>query len=251
MKRRHNFTIFSTETGIEVIESPVKSLILSELKKGALSFQEIVRITGKSKSTVSKHLSDLRKAGLIVEMPDPEDRRRKLFEINSRYLGKLTRKRIDELDEEKTEFLAEHLTERGDPLEFFRLMFHVLRVELIKEGINIDPVLHEAGKRIGEVIYPRLASEDLEDLLENLKRFWMINLLGVLEVESTDPLVIRAYECFECGLLPQIGESACALDSGILEAIFSRHFKGDVLVEETECYARGDGRCSFRIAPES
>ncbi|MBC7111695.1 MAG: ArsR family transcriptional regulator, partial [Methanothermobacter sp.] len=148
MKRRHNFTIFSTETGIEVIESPVKSLILSELKKGALSFQEIVRITDKSKSTVSKHLSDLRKAGLIVEMPDPEDRRRKVFEINSRYLGKLTRKRIDELDEEKTEFLAEHLTERGDPLEFFRLMFHVLRVELIKEGINIDPVLHEAGKRI-------------------------------------------------------------------------------------------------------
>ncbi|MCQ8905627.1 MAG: ArsR family transcriptional regulator [Methanothermobacter sp.] len=249
MKKRNQFTIFSTETGIEVIKSTVKSLILSELKRRELSFQDIVKITGRSKSTVSKHLSDLRKMGLIVEMPDPEDRRRKLFRINSKYLGKLTRNRIDDLDEEKTEFLAEHLTRRGDPLEFFRLMFHVLRVELIKEGIDIDPVLHEAGKRIGQVIYQRIASEDLEDLLENLKKFWMINCLGVLEVESTEPLVIRDYDCFECRFLPQIGKSTCALDSGILEAIFSQYFKREVLVEETECYARGDGRCSFRITP--
>lgn len=249
MRERQQFTIFATDRGIEVIESPVKSLILSELMKRELRFQDIVRITGKSKSTVSKHLSDLRMAGLIVERPDPADRRIKVFSINSRYLGKLRRKKRGELDEEKTEFLAKHLTSVGDPFEFFRLMFHVLRVELIKEGINIDPILHEAGLKIGEVIYPSLGAGNLEDLLENLRRFWRINRLGTLKVESTDPLIIRAYDCFECGLLPDIGESACALDSGILEAVFGRYFNSDVEIQETECYARGDERCSFLINP--
>jgi predicted hydrocarbon binding protein len=249
MRERQQFTIFATDNGIEVIESPVKSLILSELMKRELRFQDIVRITGKSKSTVSKHLSDLRMAGLIVERPDPADRRIKVFSINSRYLGKLRRKKLGELDEEKTEFLAKHLTSAGDPIEFFRLMFHVLRVELIKEGINIDPILHEVGLKIGEVIYPSLRAGNLEDLLENLRRFWRINRLGTLKVESMDPLIIRAYDCFECGLLPDIGESACALDSGILEAVFGRYFNSDVEIQETECYARGDERCSFLINP--
>jgi len=247
MAGKRQFTIFSTREGIDVIESPVKSIILSELRKGQRDFQEIVKLTGKSKSTVSKHLTDLRGAGLILERTDPRDRRKKVFKLNSRYLGKLTRKPPGDMDEEKTEFLAEHITSRGDPFEFFRLMFHVLRVELIKEGINLDPILHETGLRIGEVIYPMIEADEPGELLENLKRFWEINHLGRLEVEGTDPPVLRAYDCFECGLLPDIGESACALDSGIIEAVFRRYFNSDVIVDETECYARGDERCSFRI----
>lgn len=65
------------QEGIDVIESPVKSIILSELRKGQRDFQEIVKLTGKSKSTVSKHLTDLRRAGLILERTDPRDRRKR------------------------------------------------------------------------------------------------------------------------------------------------------------------------------
>ena len=37
----------------------------------------------------------------------------------------------------------------------------------------------------------------------------------------------------------KIGKSACAFDSGILEALFSAHFSADVNVEEVKCFAKG------------
>jgi uncharacterized protein len=45
----------------------------------------------------------------------------------------------------------------------------------------------------------------------------------------------------------KIGRSACAFDSGILEAIFSAHFGRKVDVEEIKCFAKGDDYCSFVV----
>jgi len=40
---------------------------------------------------------------------------------------------------------------------------------------------------------------------------------------------------------------ACAFDSGILKAIFSKHYRSPVSVKETNCYAMGDEYCRFVI----
>ena len=48
-------------------------------------------------------------------------------------------------------------------------------------------------------------------------------------------------------ILPKIGEPACSFDSGVLDAIFSKHFKADITTVETECYAMGNECCSFVI----
>jgi len=71
--------------------------------------------------------------------------------------------------------------------------------------------------------------------------------LDVLKIDNLEPLTIRAYDCFECEDLPKIGRSACAFDSGILEAHFSAHFSEDVSVEEVKCFAKGDDFCCFII----
>jgi len=55
------------------------------------------------------------------------------------------------------------------------------------------------------------------------------------------------YDCFECGDLPQLGRPACAFDSGVLKAVFSRFFESDQQVTETACYAMGDDHCRFLI----
>ena len=244
---RKPITIFSTKKGVDVVKSPVKSKILEALREKDLSFDEIVKLAGKSKSTVSAHLKSLTDKGIIDSRPHPQDQRKKIFYLTSRYLGKMTPQEIKEKEEEKVEFLVENLIDQGNPFEFFRLMFHTLRVEMIQEGINLDPVLHKVGIRIGEVFYPQLRDEETKIFLENIARFWEANELGRLEVESIDPLVIRAYDCFECGFLPNIGKSACALDSGILESLFSVHFSQKVDVNEVKCYARGDKYCCFVI----
>ncbi len=115
------------------------------------------------------------------------------------------------------------------------------------EGINIDPILRNAGIKVGNTFYKKLKNPDLNEFIDNLARFWETNQLGRIEIKSIDPLIIQLYDCFECEDLPKIGRTACSFDSGILEAIFSRYFQEHVEVTEVKCYAKGDDYCQFMV----
>ncbi|HSO25778.1 MAG TPA: transcriptional regulator, partial [Methanobacteriaceae archaeon] len=65
MENKAPIKIFSTPKGLNVVKSPVKSIILSALRENELSFDEIVKVTGKSKSTVSVHLKALTQDGIL------------------------------------------------------------------------------------------------------------------------------------------------------------------------------------------
>ena len=77
MGNDRNIMIYSTEKGIVALDSPVKLKILEMLRKGAVSFDDLVEQSGKAKSTISVHLNDLEKQNLIKEKSSPEDKRRK------------------------------------------------------------------------------------------------------------------------------------------------------------------------------
>jgi predicted hydrocarbon binding protein/DNA-binding MarR family transcriptional regulator len=237
--------IFATENGINVVKSPVKSIILSLLRESELNFDKIVDSTGKSPSTISVHLKDLINQGIIDSKLDPDDKRRKIFFIKSRFLGDLTT--AQKFEDDIEEYMKYYQSHDSDPFEFFRIMFRTIRVSLLNEGVNINPLLQQAGISIGKIFYQTLSSPNTETLLDNLGQFWKNHKLGTIIVKNKDPLIIHAYDCFECEDLPKIGVSACALDSGILTAVFSMHFKQTVSVDEVECYARGDDHCSFII----
>ncbi len=236
--------LFSTPAGIRTVQSPVRVKILSVLSTRDLPFDEIVRLSGRAKSTVSVHLKGLEQDGIISSRPDPGDERKKIFSLRSQALGNLTgRVALDDAD------LPGRLADGRDPFGFYRYMFRTIRVSLLAEGINIDPVLRESGNRVGRTIAADLADKDLPALLEKLQTFWKRHNLGTLEVESLTPLTLRAYDCFECGDLPQLGRPACAFDSGVLEAVFSDHFGHSLQADETACYAMGDDHCRFVISP--
>lgn len=65
--------------GIDVVKSPVKLTILEMLRSNDMEFDEIVRNTGKSKSTISVHLKSLREDGIISYRLGESDSRRKIF----------------------------------------------------------------------------------------------------------------------------------------------------------------------------
>lgn len=243
-RKKSNVEFFSTENGINIIKSPMKAEIISLLKKSEMSFDKIVENTGKSKSTVSEHLQALVDQDIIGQKPDPDDRRRKIFYIKSKHLGGVSTEK--ELDTDKLN-LAFDISDYKNPFEFYRVLFRTIRVSLLKEGINIDPLLHDAGISIGETLYNDLKADDMDNFLKNIAEFWEINKLGKIKVRSVDPLVINAYDCFECEDLPKIGRSACAFDSGVLEAVFSKYFGHKVGAEEVKCYAKGDEYCCFVI----
>jgi uncharacterized protein len=237
--------LYSTPAGIRTVRSPVRVKILSVLSTRDLTFDEIVRLSGRAKSTVSIHLRGLEEDGIIGSKTDPHDERKKIFFLLSHSLGNLTAG----LAADDAADRAGRLADSDDPFGFYRYMFRTIRVSLLAEGINIDPVLFASGNQVGRTLAASLADRRLPVLLEKLGAFWRKHNLGTLEVESLAPLTLRAYDCFECGSLPQLGRPACAFDSGILDALFSAHFKKPQQVEETACYAMGDDHCRFVITP--
>jgi len=239
--------IFSTSEGLLVIKSPLRVKILSMLREKDLSFDEIVKLSGRAKSTVSGHLKELSQEGIIGSRAHPTDARKKIFFIKSGYVGKLQRQN---LEEDLKEHINRYIKSENNPFEFFRLILHTIRVSLMNQGVNIDPILHDAGLSVGEVLYDRLYSPQKEQFLQNMARFWETHNLGHVEVKSTEPLIINVKDCFECSGLPQLQKPACAFDTGILEALFSKYYKEKAKVREVKCHAMGSGYCSFVIEKE-
>lgn len=237
--------IFGTEKGVNVIDSPIKTRILSLLKSKGLNGSDIVLLTGKSKSTISAHLKDLINADIVDFKPDTIDGRRKIFYIKSRPLGTLSRE--SEIDDDMEDYLQKLVINSNDPFKFFKYVLRTLRVSLMQEGVNIDPILHNAGFKVGQTFNEQLKSPVTDDLLQNIAYFWEKNQLGRVVVENNLPITIKVYDCFECENLPVIGRPACAFDSGILTSLFSYHFNQKMEVDEIRCYARGDDHCCFEV----
>ena len=236
--------LFATPQGVKAVKSPVRVKILSMLREGDLSFDEIVKFSGRAKSTVSSHLKSMSREGIINSRVDPRDARKKIFFIQSEYIGKLQR---EQLQEDISAYIQRYISSENDPFEFFRLIFHTLRISLLTQGVDIDPILHEAGLKVGEALYEKVKDPNKDTFLGNIANCWQTHSLGSVQVKTLEPLTISVQDCFECSGLPYLGRPACAFDSGILESLFSIYNNEKTRVKETKCYALGDKYCRFVI----
>ena len=251
MREQKPIQIFSNSNenlGVNVVKSTVKLTILEMLRDTEMEFDEIVSNTGKSKSTVSVHLKSLRESGVISYRVHPKDNRKKIFYINSKYLGSVDISEPKEIEEAQSNYLIENIVD--EDAEFSTLLFHTLKATLIQEGVNIDPILQSTGISIGKSIFDKLYDDDLDIFMENIAKFWQSNDLGRLTFDVGQIIKITTYDCFECQLLPKTGKPACFLDTGIFEGLFGEFFNLPVSVIETQCYTMGDEKCVFEIEPQ-
>ena len=242
------FSNLNDNLGVNVVKSPVKLTILEMLRDTEMEFDEIVTNTGKSKSTVSVHLKSLRESGIISYRIHPVDNRKKIFFINSKYLGSVNISEPKQIEEAQSEYLIENLVD--DDEEFSTLLFHTLKSMLIQEGVNIDPIMQSTGNSIGKSIFEELYNDDLDIFMENIAEFWQKKGLGRMTFKIGQTIRITTYDCFECKLLPKTGKPACFLDTGIFEGLFTEFFNLPVSVIETQCYTMGDEKCVFEIEPK-
>jgi len=253
LKKQKPIKIFSTGSwgsGVNVVKSPVKLMILSMLKENEMEFDEIVRNIGKSKSTVSVHLKALRNDGVISFKINPEDQRKKIFYINSRFLGEIKPPEPVELEEQKTDYLVDNLVNHSSGLNFSNLLFHTLRSTLIQEGVNIDPLLYESGVKVGLSLYDAVKAEEIDELFSNIVEFWKEHNLGTLSFSTKDEKIfVEESTCYECRLLPKTGKPSCFVTSGMLSPIFTEFLGKEIYIIETNCYSMGDEKCTFEIGP--
>ncbi|WP_406535517.1 V4R domain-containing protein [Methanobrevibacter sp.] len=241
------FSNLNDNVGVNVVKSPVKLTILEMLRDRDMEFDEIVSNTGKSKSTVSVHLKSLREKGVISYRVHPSDNRKKIFYLNSKYIGSVNITEPKQIEETQSDYLIKHIVDAD--AEFSTLLFHTLKAMLIQEGINIDPILQSTGNSIGKSIFNKLYDDDLDVFMDNIVEFWQRKGLGRLTYKIGQIIKITTYDCFECELLPKTGKPACYLDTGIFEGLFSEFFNLPVSVIETQCYTMGDEKCVFEVEP--
>lgn len=233
--------IYSTSKGAVIIKSPVKNQMIHLLLNDDLTLDDISKRLDKAKSTVSVHLSDLKDLGVVEERPHPEDRRKKIFFLNSKLLGG------SEIpyDKHYKEILNNLRKAENDKYEFLKSLFHLIRFGLINFGLDVHPALREIGRDAGRSIAKDFSSTEMTDLLEEISDFWKKNGLGEMVIDSDNEVIV--HDCFDCGDMPDIESTLCSLDEGMIEGIIEEKIGVEATVREKECYGMGDEHCRFKI----
>jgi uncharacterized protein len=243
-------TLFSTKKSVVAVDSPVKGLILGMIAAGDISFDEIVTRTGKAKSTISVHIRDLEKAGLITSRSDTKDQRRRILTLTSKPIGRLTNTDREVSLQDAHQITGSLPFIEGDIASFFIYTLRAFRTEAMALGINMDPVLERTGYRIGSALVPLVYDKNLKGKIQKMDQFWKKYGLGSMRLVAEDPITLEVEGCFECMDLPVTGHGACAFDTGILTALFAKEMQNHARVIEVECYSSGFNHCTFIITRE-
>lgn len=236
-----NMMIFSTETGIVALDSPVKLKILELLGKGTCSFDDLVEQSGKAKSTISVHLDDLEKLSLIQEKSYPEDKRKKYFFMNSVCVACSEVPMMKSYKKNLDQFGISELNGNSFPMH----LFQTVRYGMEAYGFNPKPILKRLGRDIGTRIGTEFESDNEVELLQELGIFWRSHKLGEIKVTHKNNPSIIVTGCYHCSRMPNVGKTLCSMDEGILEGIFSSRLDIDYTVKETECFGTGFQHCKF------
>ncbi|MFW6038419.1 MAG: ArsR family transcriptional regulator [Candidatus Saliniplasma sp.] len=233
--------IFSTQKGAVVIESKTKNKIIQLLMEGDKTSREISDALDKAKSTTSVHLSDLENLGLIETKVDKEDKRLKIFSLNTKLLGTSD----IPTDEHYLGILENLKKSSGDEYNFLKSLFHLIRYGLSSFGLDVHPALREIGRDAGRKMAENLEVGSMDELLKEVRKLWFENQLG--DVEIVDSSTIVVHDCFDCCDMPDVGTTFCSLDEGMIEGIVDEALGISVSVREIECFGKGDENCKFEI----
>lgn len=235
--------IYSTRKGMIAVDSPIKNKILQKLQERELTFEELIEVCGKAKSTMSVHLNDLLASGMVYKRVDPNDRRKKYFGINSDLLASSRAP----VSVHYNKILQSVPVAAGDQYLFLKSLFHLVRSGMESYGVDTSPALKKIGRDVGRKLAPRFKSRSAPELLAEVSRFWEAQGLGRVTIVKGDIPTIIVDDCFDCSTMPNIGLTQCSLDEGILEAIIEERLKVQCSIQETECYGTGYNHCKFII----
>jgi predicted hydrocarbon binding protein len=240
---REQVEIYSTKKGMIALESPIKNKILQKLSERELTFEELIEVCGKARSTMSVHLNDLLNMGLVYKRIDSRDRRKKYFGLNTDLLVS-SRMPVSTHYDKILQSIAGTV---GDQYGFLKSLFHLVRSGMESYGVDTSPALKKIGRDVGRTLAPYFKSRTADALLKEVSAFWEAQGLGKVKILKGDVPTIIVDDCFDCSAMPNIGRTQCSMDEGILEAIIEEKLKVKCSIEEVECYGTGHNHCKFVI----
>jgi len=205
----------------------MRERILQLLAEREMTVTDLANSLGISKATVSHHIERLQKEGLVKV--SREERVRNF--IRKYYTLTIPNGNVGEV-------IVGSLKEavgKKDRAEVFRNTVRLLGYALLK----VSPHLF---KRVGFEVGYALGYDGAG--LEDLAELWV--RLGLGETScSRDEMVVE--ECYFCSGLPNIGQTYCRFDEGLIAGFLTRSVGGRFEVRERRCWGTGDELCEFVV----
>lgn len=83
-----------------------------------------------------------------------------------------------------------------------------------------EDVIQTLATQIGKEISKNMASEKLDDLLDEIVRFWEGHNLGQLQIQKSDPITIVVKGCYKCQYMgEEAAASICTFGQAIIQSI--------------------------------
>jgi hypothetical protein len=240
--------LFADETRMRLLEI---------LGREEMTNSQLAKKLGLSKATITYHLKQLEKAGLITVSRTEYEKHgipMKYYKLRVHLVslpGEKETKRAYTVKEEFKEKLAELLKKDEAPLdnEVSRVLHQIMKSATAMPEEEIDGLLYSLGYELGrEVMSQKIAGNELGDVLRELSNYWKRTNLGEIEIiRKNDTVVLRIVECFDCMSMPNIGKTLCFFDAGIFAGTLEKLLQKKYSVREVKCWGTGYEYCEFEI----
>lgn len=238
------FDIYETARGPCHVGNQVRRLILKKMQGSELTVPEMIDVTGLTKSTISTHLAVLHREQMVSYREDPSDRRKKRYFLTARHVG-TTRPCTERLPFHGPGF--EHTPGAGPGVD--RLLLRSLLAELACCGLDLAPIVHETGRRVGELLGKGSPCGSLRACAEAANGIWEEAGWGRLEVLSEDPPVLGIDGCGLCFDGADERMSLCEVAAGVVEGMVAEALQVAVEVRPRPSRPGPDGcACTFELS---
>jgi predicted hydrocarbon binding protein/sugar-specific transcriptional regulator TrmB len=115
-------------------------------------------------------------------------------------------------------------------------------------GINLREQFKGIGRQIGMDVAHSFKAKTQAPLMKEVTEYWSTHGLGRMSLtQENGAMTIIVDECLECKDSPNVGDTLCTLDEGLIEGILEAKLKVDADVHEVECYGTGHDHCKFIV----
>lgn len=161
----NEFDVYQTDAGYVAVTNDVRRKILVAVAKKERDLNDLMKITGKAKPTLSNlHVRELLAQNLIEELPHPTDARRKIYRMKGHRIGSSSIP-IDQLRGAVKHYVSLSPLAHALPLQ------QLLDV-LLAGGTKSSDVVRQQATKLGEISAQLLAAPDIRELLPRVASYW-------------------------------------------------------------------------------
>lgn len=238
-----DFELYMMGGGFVKVSSGIQRRILKALQDGDMTATDISVIVGRARSTLTVHLDNLVRDGLVGYRDNPEDGRSKIYYLISDPLIKS--KRPD----------RSALTLSRDILRVSKVMPElssnlILRsMILMSDGVGLDmaPVMFTIGCNMAEHFTDEITSRSVGRLLDSIKEHFDSFQLGELAVYSKDPITILFRDTID--LTYTTAEVMASFVSGFLVTLLEQNLGKEYRITDQEVFGDRNNYIRMKFEP--